>query len=117
MIDPPPVDWTDVPYDPSAARDAADACDSLADRVVDVEEWSRAQVEGPLATWEGAAATQFFAEEAALRANLLDRRRELRTRAAALRGAADAAEAEQHRREDEREGWFAWDRSRRKSAA
>lgn len=117
MIDPPPVDWTDVPYDPAAARDGADACDSLAARIVDVEEWSRAQVEGPLATWEGAAATQFFTEEAALRADLLDRRHELRTRATALREAADAAEAEQHRREAEREGWFAWDRRRRESAA
>lgn len=117
MIEPPPVTWVDVDLDPGAARDAAEACDALADEVEECLEWSRGHVRGPLSTWRGAARQRFVREEATLRTGLADRAEELRAAATALRDAAGAAESEQHRRESERETWFDWDRHRRGAAA
>ncbi len=114
MWDPPPVDWTDVVFDAAAARDAADACDRLADLLADVADWSRTSLAHLASTWEGGLADEFATREGGLQVALAGRHDELRIRAAGLRDAAVAASEEQARREVQRDRWHDWDRRRRR---
>lgn len=111
---PPPVEWEDVAFHGSAAREAAGHCERLAHKLAEVVDWHRGACEQLAETWRGALAEAFTSRGVTVRNRLAECDDQLMALAASLRRAAEAAAAEQAERERQREQWLDWDVRRRR---